>query len=128
MIKLYKGRRVGGQFVVSVWLASENNGAGPTYSHILDPENSRLLHDIARTFSWGDNSPETKQLALAILLEDMGTHLADKFYNDFARDILAELPLDKFQLGTGHILHMLGGWSGPSRSELFALMSDQMVA
>lgn len=59
---------------------------------IFDPKPSlKVRNHSPDGFSWGYHGSGPAQLALGILLEELGEKLAEILYQDFKRDIIANL-------------------------------------
>lgn len=63
----------------------------------LDPRYSQaIINHSPNGFNWGYEGSGPAQLALALLLEEVGRRLAVRFYQDFKRGVVA-----RFQSGQG---------------------------
>lgn len=66
--------------------------------HLLDPKPSQKRHNHSPDgFSWGYHGSGCAQLALAVMMAMLGTDFetSKKHYQDFKRDVIANLPIDK---------------------------------
>ena len=70
----------------------------------LNPVASRLIHEHDPNFEWGYEGCGPKQLAIALLLETIGSVDAVILtYNDFEREIIAKLPDQCWAIDTTEI-------------------------
>lgn len=87
MGKTYMGRKVKGE--IEVWM-SDTAMEDMKNIHLLPAIN---ILNLALNFDWGNESPETQQLAVTILNDYAGPEAAQEHYQAFAREFLA--PIDK---------------------------------
>jgi hypothetical protein len=82
----------------------------------LDPRLDLAKH--SPTFNWGDWSQSSSQLALAILADALGDdHRALRFSEEFKKQILADLPADRWELSQANILrHLMALQARPARA------------
>jgi hypothetical protein len=62
-------------------------------------------------FSWGYFGSGPAQLAFAILLEEIGEHVARRFYEAYKDDVIAKLKKDKWRITSNDVI----GWVRENR-------------
>ena len=82
---------------------------------VLSPKPSQaIINHSPDGFSWGYGGSGPAQLALALLLEEVGARLARAHYQQFKWDVIARLPQDQpWQLTSDQILDWVNTQGSP---------------
>lgn len=100
MGRVYLGLRVAGEVAVYV---SRDGGASIPLSPRFD-----LRNHSPCGFNWGYNGAGPTQLALAMLADAYGNDaVAELWYFDFRREVLAPLQVDEFQIDQEAVIKWL---------------------
>lgn len=65
---------------------------------LLDIEKSKVLYHFTDSFSWGCESAESRQLALAILQNLFDGHVAINYYKEFYEKVISKISYNNFDL------------------------------